>query len=379
MALPLAAYALSDASAVQTPALLIYPAIVDSNIKATLRMLDGDADRWRPHMKTVKSAAVLKQLYAHGVVNLKCATTLELHVACHSGAADVLLAFSVSGANAARVVELAQHHLATKISVLVENKRQAQAWHGAAVGIFIDVNGGMDRTGISPEREAEIIGLAEYLGTQFRGLHYYDGNMSSYSGAELVNRAHAGYERLLGLANALTAANFPPQEVITSGTPSTPAAISFEGFRNASFIHRVSPGTVVFNDLNSLKQLPDYGYAPAAVVLSTIVSQPTSDFITCDAGHKAVTVDSGVPNCAVIGHPELAALKPSEEHLPLQVSEGASSPAAGQQLYLLPKHVCPTVNNFDEALFVVNGRIQSVEPIDARGHERPLLKAKVAP
>ena len=378
MVLPLEAYALSETGSVQTPALLIYPAIVDSNIQATLRMLDGDANRWRPHIKTVKSAAVLKRLYAHGVVNLKCATTLELHVACHSGAADVLLAFSVSGANAARVVDLAQHHRETKISVLVENEKQARSWRGAPVGIFIDVNGGMNRTGISPEREAEIRGLAEYLGSQFRGLHYYDGNMSAYSGAELVEQAHTGYERLRALVDALTAANFPPQEVITSGTPSTPAAISFEGFRSAPFIHRVSPGTVVFSDLNSLKQLPNYGYAPAAVVLSTVVSQPTADFITCDAGHKAVTVDSGVPNCVVIGRPELAALKPSEEHLPLQVSEGASSPAIGELLYLLPKHVCPTVNNFDEALFVVNGRIDSIAPIDARGHERPLSKAQVA-
>jgi D-serine deaminase-like pyridoxal phosphate-dependent protein len=153
--------------------------------------------------------------------------------------------------------------------------------------------------------------------------------------------------------------------------------MSYQGFRNTTFIHRISPGTVVFNDLNSLKQLPGYGYAPAALVLATVVSQPTANVITCDAGHKGVSVDSGVPNCSVVGYPGLNPLKPSEEHLPIEIAPGAKAPKIGDQLYLVPKHVCPSVNNFDDALFIVNGRIRSVEPIGARGHEHSIAAAAV--
>jgi D-serine deaminase-like pyridoxal phosphate-dependent protein len=106
--------------------------------------------------------------------------------------------------------------------------------------------------------------------------------------------------------------------------------------------------------------------------MATVTSHPKPGVMTCDAGHKAVSVDSGVPNCAVIGHPELTPLKPSEEHLPMEVQTGFSTPAIGEKLYLLPRHICPTVNNFDQALIVDRGSIVAVEPENARGHEHPL-------
>ena len=45
----------------------------------------------------------------------------------------------------------------------------------------------------------------------------------------------------------------------------------------------------------------------------------------------------------------------------------------GEALYLLPRHACPTVNNFDSALLVQDGQIASVEKVTARGREAPLL------
>jgi len=80
----------------------------------------------------------------------------------------------------------------------------------------------------------------------------------------------------------------------------------------------------------------------------------------------------GDPTCAVLGHPELRPLHPSEEHLPLAVAPGAPVPALGDTLYLVPRHVCPTVNNFDAALLIEGGRIARVERVTARGHSGPL-------
>jgi D-serine deaminase-like pyridoxal phosphate-dependent protein len=78
-----------------------------------------------------------------------------------------------------------------------------------------------------------------------------------------------------------------------------------------------------------------------------------------------------VPTCAVIGHPEFLPSKPSEEHLPIDVA--GDSPRIGDILYLLPKHICPTVNNFDQALIVIGGRIAAVEQVTSRGREAPLI------
>jgi len=68
-------------------------------------------------------------------------------------------------------------------------------------------------------------------------------------------------------------------------------------------------------------------------------------------------------------------LSPSEEHLPLALQGGATGPQVGEALYLLPRHVCPTVNNFDSALLVQDGEVKSVEKVSARGREAPLLQA----
>jgi hypothetical protein len=59
----------------------------------------------------------------------------------------------------------------------------------------------------------------------------------------------------------------------------------------------------------------------------------------------------------------------------VQVKSGIA-PGLGELLYLIPRHVCPTVNNFDCALLVRNGQIDAVEEVSARGHETPLLQAE---
>ncbi len=366
-------YKIEDVDSVLTPALLLYPDLVDANIEVTLKMVENDANRWRPHIKTAKIPAVLRQLLAHGVRNFKCSTTLELLRACEVGAVDVLLAYPVMGANARRTQQMAERFPGTRVSVLVESAEQAALWRETNVGIFIDVNSGMNRTGIDQDRVADIVRFAKALGGQFRGVHYYDGHMSGVEAAEREPRAHQGYDRLLQIVHALEAAQVPVGEVITSGTPAAPFAISYAGFRDAGFVHRVSPGTVVYNDMSSLEQLAEYGYRPAAIVLSTIVSRPTAHSITCDAGHKSVSADAGVPTCRVIGRPDWKPAKPSEEHLPIEISSDQNA-ALGEKLYLLPRHVCPTVNNFDEALFIVDRKVQRIEPVSARGHESSLVR-----
>ncbi len=367
-------YELDDEDEIVTPALLIYPAFVDANIEATIRMAGSDPNRWRPHIKTAKIPFVLRQLIAHGVRNFKCSTTLELLTACESGASDVLVAFSLMGANARRVVAIARQFPATRISVLVETAEQAETWRDQNIGIFIDVNPGMNRTGISQDRVADIVKLARELGRQFRGLHYYDGHMSGVPAAEREKQTHAGYDHLIQIADALSAPHVKVGEIITSGTPAAPFAMSYRGFEGAGFIHRISPGTVVYNDMTSIEQLPEFGYRPAAIVLSTVISHPTSRSVTCDAGHKSVSADAGVPTCAVIGDPGLKPQKPSEEHLPIECPSELEQdvPCLGEKLYLIPRHVCPTVNNFDEALIVEDGRVSGVERVAARGHENPL-------
>ena len=363
-----------------TPALTVYPEIISFNIEQTLRLLDGDANRWRVHVKTAKLEYALRMLAERGVRNFKCATTLELLVACRSGARDVLVAYPMVGANARRVEEIANAYPHVRVSVLAENEEQVRQWRGSSVGVFLDINPGMNRTGIEQSHRAEVVKLARAVGDaglEFRGLHYYDGQYGGLEERERAAAAHAGYDSLLKVANEVERSGVNVTEVITAGTPTLPCSLSYQGFRGRKFVHRVSPGTIAYNDATSLAQMPaEYGLRPAVLVLTRVVSRPRMGMVTCDAGHKAVSADAGVPTCAVVGHPELTPLSPSEEHLPMAVAGDAAGPEVGEALYLLPRHVCPTVNNFDCALLVRNGQIEAIEKVTARGREAPLLGAQ---
>jgi D-serine deaminase-like pyridoxal phosphate-dependent protein len=375
-------YRITGVDDVLTPALVVYPEIVASNIACTLRLLDDNADRWRAHIKTSKLASILRMLVDRGVKNFKCATTLELLTACQCGAKDVLVAFPVMGANARRVREIADEFPSVRISVLAENEHQIRQWRQSAIGVFLDLNPGMNRTGIELDQRDRILKLIQTLrqgGTEFRGLHYYDGQFGVFEERERTAGAHAGYDRLLQLVKDIQRDSFSVPEVVTAGTPTFPCSLSYEGFRNGQFTHCVSPGTVVYNDATSLAQLsPDYGYAPAVLVLSRVVSAPHDGMITCDAGHKTVSADAGVPTCVVVGHSQLTPTSPSEEHLPMTISSAGSTPNAGDTIFLLPRHICPTVNNFDYALLVRDGKIESVENVTARGREQPLQTISTA-
>ena len=107
---------------------------------------------------------------------------------------------------------------------------------------------------------------------------------------------------------------------------------------------------------------------PAALVFSRIVSHPRHDIATCDAGSKSIAAELGDPCAFVLGHPELLALTPSEEHLPFRVRSG-SAPRRGTELLLVPRHVCPTVNLAEQAILIEGGDVIEVVPVSARAHD----------
>jgi len=364
--------------AIRTPALVIDLDVVDANLAATLRLLGGAVSRWRPHLKTAKLELIMRRIRESGVEQAKVSTPLELETACRAGFNDVVLAHPVTGPKLAMVRRLAEDFPGTAVSALIEDAGMIADWRGSRVGLFIDLNSGMDRTGTLLEA-GHVVALARAIGgagLRFAGLHCYDGHAAGFEPSEAKRRVHEGYDRVLALVERLGEAGIATPEVVTAGTPAFPHAMSYRGFAGTGTLHRVSPGTVVYNDRTSLRQLPpDAGYRPAALVLSTVVSHPAAARFCADAGHKSVSADAGVPTCEVLGHPEYTPRQPSEEHLPVDVPAGAPLPARGQTLWLLPSHVCPTVNNFDYAVIVSGGSVQREERVTARGRHPPLATA----
>ena len=195
-----------DSDELLTPALAIYPDLVRHNVQSMLRLLDGDASRWRPHLKTVKLASMIRLLVDFKVTSAKCATTLELLVACQSGMRDVLVAYPHSGRNVRRIAEIAEEFPEVHVSSIVESEEQVRAWIGARVGLFIDINTGMDRTGMRHDSVKEIAALAstiEAADLVFRGIHFYDGHATEADVEQRTTKAHSRYDELLAVVASL--------------------------------------------------------------------------------------------------------------------------------------------------------------------------------
>lgn len=374
-------YALPDdlTRRLSSPSLVIYEEKVARNVQTILGHVNGDASRWRPHLKTTKTGVVYSMLVAAGIRHFKCATVREasllLGVIDAAGVtdADLLIAYPLQGPSLLAAGRLVDAHPATRISILSEDPAHVSNV-SAALGIFVDVNAGMHRTGIPVDQHARIVSVARAAGERFRGVHAYDGHIHDATADERRRHAHAGYQPVVALLDALAAEGLPAGELITSGTPAFRYALDFPGFANgrvgnSQCVHRVSPGTVVFHDLEYDSLLEDTDLVPAAVVFSRVVSHPNEGLITCDAGSKSIAAERGDPVGFPIGHPELEARSPSEEHLPMAVTGNGAPPALGEMLYLVPRHVCPTVNLAEEALFVRRDGTAEAVPVAARGHD----------
>ena len=370
------AYRIAGIEQMLTPALIVLGAAVDSNIAASIKHAGENPGRLRPHVKTAKLLRVIRRFVDFGITQCKCATTREFEIACVSGMRDVLVAYPMMGKNAQHIQDLSAGYPDVAVSALVDHRGQINQWN-PSVGLFIDVNPGMDRTGINAEQIEKALELARAIvdsGRSFRGLHYYDGHLGSYEFEQRRSLAIQGYDRLVQLASAIENAGIEVSEVITSGSSVFMFAGAYAPLTQAKWMLRVSPGAAIYCDTNTMQQIPaDCGFRPAAVVATRVVSHPRSDLLTCDAGLKAVAGFAGLPNCAVLGWPDLVPQRMSEEHLTLQAPRDSILPELGSVLYLVPRHAGLTVNNFDVALFKSPDGAVTVEPVSAQGHEGPIL------
>lgn len=367
-----------DRQRLLTPALLIFMDHVEANIRQVVQYAGGNPDRWRPHIKTAKIPQVLARLGAHRIRHYKCATTREADVLLATLATagrndvDLLVAYPHIGPALGRLAEIARAHPTAKLSVLCEDP-EAAAEIPPELSIFVDVNPGMNRTGAPAVERARILEIARRAGVRFRGIHSYEGHITHGSLDERRQQAFRIYDQLMGLITGLPEWKSGVSELVTSGTPAFLQALAYPPFtEQASICHRVSPGTVVYHDTRSVEDVPELELTPAALVLTRVISHPTEDLITCDAGSKSIAAEAGDPCAVVAGCPHLLAQKPSEEHLPVQVLNGPR-PARGELLLLIPRHVCPTVNLADSAVIVEGGRIAGITPVSARGHETILV------
>lgn len=352
----------ANADEIASPALLIWPDRIETNIGHMLAAVDGDPARLRPHVKTHKLGEVVRMQVDAGITRFKCATIAEMEMTAAAGGSDVLLAYQPVGPNIARMGALADRFPGVSFAALVDdptNLRRIGA-HFAAAGrslrLFVDIDCGMGRTGIAPG-EAALDLCREILATEgvsFAGLHIYDGHIHDQDAGERGRHFEEAQHVVEPFHARLAEAGIEVPLVVGGGSPTFP----WHARLSAAFGSRYqcSPGTTLLWDSGYGTKHPDLPFVPAAALLVRVISKPGRGRICVDLGHKAVSGENPIANR--VRFPELTDPVPvmqSEEHLVVE-TPAADGLAVGDAIYGIPWHICPTVALHQEGVVIREGR-----------------------
>jgi D-serine deaminase-like pyridoxal phosphate-dependent protein len=350
-------YSIKDTEQLDTPALAIYPEKVKANIARLLNSVDSPG-LLRLHVKTHKSAGATQLLLDAGITKFKCATIAEAEMVGRCAAPDVLLAYQPSGPKLQRFIRLIKQYPLTTYSCLVDNESSARAVaeaagrEGIVINIYIDLNVGMNRTGIVPDDSALLLyQLCSALpNAQLLGLHAYDGHIHELDFKMRKQHCISAFKPVYQLKDKIVALGLPEPVIIVGGSPTLHIHAQTPGVE-------CSAGTFIYWDWGYMQQLPEQDFQPAALVVSRVVSVPSPNKITLDAGHKAIASEN-TPDKRIhfLNAPGLIFTGHSEEHIMAETGD-AHHFKVGDVLYGIPYHVCPTVALYERAVVVENGYV----------------------
>lgn len=323
----------------------------------------------RPHVKTHKSPRIAAEQLRLGARGLTCATLGEAEVMA-AVCDDLLVAYPPVGA--ARLERLARLPEGVQLSVAVDDGQALDALalaarlSGRTVDVLVEADLGMHRVGVAtPDRAvATARQVLRHPSLRFRGLQFYPGHIREAVADQ--DTALARLARDLGAyIEALTDAGLPPA-VVSGG--STPAAWRMH---EVAGVTEVRPGTYVYNDRTTAQIGACHWDDCALTVLATVVSVAVPGQAVIDAGTKALGREplraDGDGYGALLDRPEVIVSRLSEEHGILDLSRTTWRPQLGDQVRIVPNHVCIVVHLFDEIIGVRGAAVETRWPVAARG------------
>ncbi len=358
-------FEVEDLSKIHSPALLIYPERIRENIRRMIAVT-GDVNWLMPHVKTHKIKEVAEMQIQQGIQKFKCATIAEAEMLGLAGAGEVLIAYQPVGPNCYRIKELCLKYPKTHFSVIVDDKESLSCFSEAInslnikPGIYIDLNVGMNRTGILPDRDAE--NLFDY-GLSLRnikmlGFHAYDGQIHDSDLGEREEKCQKAFQKVHALRKKLEKKYNLNLNLVAGGTPTFRIHA-----KNRESI--CSPGTSIFWDYGYQEAFPDLNFLPAALLFTRIISKPAENLLCLDLGYKSVSSENPLPRVKFLNHPGAIPVSQSEEHLVAEVANSAEY-KIGDAFYAIPKHICPTVALYDNAEVIRDKKIAGQWKIIAR-------------
>lgn len=360
---------------IETPALIVDLDVMEENLALMAKRLEGTGVRLRAHAKTHKSPWLARKQMALGAVGVCCQKVSEAEVMAAGGVGNVLVSSEVTAVSKLRrLAALARH---TDLMVVVDHPQgvamlaEALTAAGAEIGVLVDVDVGQGRCGVAPgEAAVELARRVEAAkGLELKGIQAYQGKAQHVDGfserREVYADAIAGMRETV---DAFEAAGLPLEIRSGGGTG------SWRWDAESGVLNELQAGSYLFMDSH-------YGsiggensdiyddFKPSLFVLTTVVSAPGPGHVVMDAGHKALSSDSGLAPCLELEGAVHA--RASDEHGVLELSPASRRPEIGETLLFQPSHCDPTINLYDVYHGVRGGMeegvLEAVIPVAARG------------
>jgi D-serine deaminase-like pyridoxal phosphate-dependent protein len=335
-----------DALALDTPAVYVDLDVLERNIAA----MQERSRRWgvklRPHAKTHKIPEIARMQLAAGASGITVAKIGEAEVLPGD---DVLVAYPIMPEKLPRLRALAAKR---RVTVVLDSVEAARGLPG--IGALVEVDIGVGRCGVTTSEQ--VVAVARACG-EFRGLFYWP----AWLDARAFERARAALDAHVA---ALRAAGFDVPIVSGGSTPGADKTTLIPATTE------IRPGTYVFNDATCVANRIATVEECALRVLVTVVSTAVPGQCVVDGGSKTFSSDATV-NVGTFGlfpeRPDWTMHKMNEEHGYVRIG---SPPRIGEKVWVVPSHVCATVNMHDEIAYGRNGRVEGAWKVAARGRVR---------
>ena len=301
----------------------------------------------RPHVKTHKSPRIAADQIRLGAVGLTCATPRELEV-MGDVSHDLLLAYPLVGATKLARVMYIPHQV--KLTVALDSTAALGQLAAASkvsqreVDVYVEIDLGMHRVGVQSPADAVALAkqILQHPPLNYAGIAFYPGHVREH-----VKEQDANLDRLradLGVYIAeLDRAGVHPRVVSGGSTPTAWRMHEVPG------VTEVRPGTYVYNDRTTAELGACAWEDCAFTVLATVVSRAVPGQAVIDAGSKALGREpmrgiAGEGFGVVSDHPDVVVARMSEEHGILDLSNSDWNPQVGDQVRIIPNHVCVVVH-----------------------------------
>ena len=334
-----------DALDLDTPALYVDLDVLERNIARMQQQCRVWGVALRPHVKTHKIAEIAQLQLDAGAIGITVAKVGEAEVLPGD---DVLVAYPLLKPKLARVRELAKTRA---LKVAVDSVDVARDLEGIDTLVEIDV--GVGRTGAQSPEQAVAIAQAC---SDFHGIFYWPSWLDEAG-------FRAACVKIDAVLDALSAAGFEAK-IVSGG--STPGASKTPLIPQTT---EIRPGTYVFYDASSLAARVCVEADCALRVLTTVVSTAVPGQCVIDAGSKTFSSDPtfGVGTFGYfLGH-QWTMRKMNEEHGYVEIDRPTR---VGEKVWVVPSHVCATVNLHDEIAYGRRGKIEGSWQVAARGKVR---------